>query len=262
MSAALIVAAAALLTVPVPVSRRRFRALFGAAPTRKALSRNTGVVGAVLAAVIAVWWGAGAGTAVALAAGTAWVRSRAARRQRVRVAERRALSTALAAVVAELRAGAHPSTAAQLAAAEADGDTARAFAVGAARGRLGGSAADGLRDPNAVVAAELARVADAWQVAENHGLPLAELLAAARADLVSRMRFHARTAAALAGARASAAVLAGLPLLGLALGEAMGAAPIRVLFGTPAGAVVLPLGVALACAGLLWTDLITRGSVS
>ncbi|MGB3772354.1 MAG: type ii secretion system integral membrane subunit, partial [Rhodococcus sp. (in: high G+C Gram-positive bacteria)] len=41
-----------------------------------------------------------------------------------------------------------------------------------------------------------------------------------------------------------------------ALGQAMGASPIAVLTGGGVGGVLLVVGVALACAGLLWTDAI------
>ena len=86
----------------------------------------------------------------------------------------------------------------------------------------------------------------------------AELLAAARLDLLGRIRFRGRTEAALAGARASAAVLAGLPLLGIGLGELMGARPVRLLFHGGLGGVLLLIGVGLVCAGLLWTEAIVR----
>ncbi len=160
-------------------------------------------------------------------------------------------------MIGELRVGAHPSAAAAVAAAEVEGVAGRAFAVSAARSRLGGSVESGLRAPGTIIAAELGRVADVWQVADRHGVALAELLAAARSDLSGRIRFRARTAAALAGARASAAVLSGLPLLGIALGQLMGAAPLRILLGGGAGTFLLPLGTALICVGLLWTDAIT-----
>ena len=91
-------------------------------------------------------------------------------------------------------------------------------------------------------------------MAERHGLALADLLEAARSDLLGRIRFRQRTEAALAGARATAAVLAGLPALGVTLGQLMGAAPLRVLLGGGLGGVLLVLGTVLACAGLLWTD--------
>ncbi|MEV5838321.1 type II secretion system F family protein [Nocardia sp. NPDC052112] len=193
-----------------------------------------------------------------LVGGTVGIRVRQASRDRRRNAECAYLLDALEAVIGELRVGAHPSAAAEVAAQEARGEAAHAFAVGAARSRLGGSGADGMRDPGSIVEAELARIADAWQVAEHHGLALAELLSAARADLLGRIRFRNRTTAALAGARATAAVLAGLPLLGIGLGQLMGAAPLHVLLSPGAGTVLLPLGAALVSTGLLWTDAITR----
>jgi tight adherence protein B len=48
-------------------------------------------------------------------------------------------------------------------------------------------------------------------------------------------------------------VLAGLPLLGLALGHAVGANPLRVLSDTSAGQGLLVVGTGLACAGVLWS---------
>ncbi len=201
----------------------------------------------------------GIGSAVAAVAvsGTVAMRWRRTRVDKSRSVECGYLMAALEAVIGELRVGAHPSAAADVAARESEGVAARAFAIAAARTRLGGAGAEGLRQPDSVVAAELGRIAEAWQVAEHHGLALAELLSAARTDLAGRIRFRARTTASLAGPRATAAVLACLPILGIALGQLMGAAPIAVLFGRGPGTVLLPLGCLLACAGLLWTDAIT-----
>ncbi|MFE3797174.1 hypothetical protein [Nocardia tengchongensis] len=200
--------------------------------------------------------GPGPALAALLVASTAWVRHRRARRARLRTAATAQLLEGLEAVIGELRIGAHPSAAAAAAAAETEGEASRAFAVSAARSRLGGSGAEGLRCPDSVVARELSGVAGAWRVAERHGLALAELLTAARLDLLGRKRFRDRTAAALAGARATALVLALLPVLGIGLGQLMGAAPLHVLFVSPAGTALLPLGSALTCAGLLWSDAI------
>ncbi|GAA5097689.1 type II secretion system F family protein [Nocardia iowensis] len=259
MTAALMCLALALLAAPAASSRRRFSDLFAEPATvrkmrKDNLIRLAGVVG-VLAALM---FGPGPFLAAAMVVGTVWFRMRRAGRDRRRHVECAYLLDALEAVIGELRVGAHPSAAAEVAAGEARGESALAFAVSAGRSRLGGSAAAGLRQPDSIVAGELARIADAWQVAEQHGLALAELLSAARTDLVGRIRFHGRTTAALAGARATAAVLACLPLLGIGLGHMMGAAPLHVLFASSAGTVLLPLGAALACAGLLWTDAITR----
>jgi len=51
--------------------------------------------------------------------------------------------------------------------------------------------------------------------------------------------------------------LAGLPVLGVALGQLMGADPLRILLGGGLGGILLLIGTALGCAGLLWTDAIT-----
>ncbi|MGB2720736.1 MAG: secretion protein F, partial [Rhodococcus sp. (in: high G+C Gram-positive bacteria)] len=104
---------------------------------------------------------------------------------------------------------------------------------------------------------ELARLAAAWRVADEHGLALAELLDAVREDMLGRRRFRERTDASLAGARATALVLAGLPILGVALGQLMGANPLQILLGGGLGGMLLLIGTALGCAGLLWTDAIT-----
>ncbi|MGQ4619111.1 type II secretion system F family protein [Nocardia sp. R7R-8] len=260
MSGAVLCLALALVLVPAPRSRRRFGQLFTARvehrmPSGRTLFRVCASAGAVIVLVV---FGPGSFIAAGLVAGTVGVRTRRAVRDRRRKVELGHLLAALEAVIAELRVGAHPIAAAEAAARDVRGESVRALTVGAARSRLGGSAAEGLRRPDSPIAAELSRVAGAWQVAERHGLALAELLSAARTDLAGRIRFHSRTTAALAGPRATAAVLACLPLLGIALGQMMGAAPLHVLFASPAGTVLLPLGAGLACAGLLWTDAITR----
>ncbi|AXK86875.1 hypothetical protein IU443_06425 [Nocardia farcinica] len=257
MSGALVSLAVALLVAPGPAARRRFAGMYGS-PRPVPWQRAVRPVGVGAAAGAVLWTGVGPLIAAAVLFGTFTVRHRRSRRDREQSAECGRLLDALEAVIGELRVGAHPSAAAEVAARESAGAAARAFAVSAARGRLGGSGADGLRDEQSVIGAELARIADAWQVAERHGLALAELLTAARVDLAGRIRFRARSAAAMAGARATASVLSGLPLLGLGLGQLMGADPLRILFTTSAGDILLPLGTALACAGLLWTDAITR----
>ncbi|MBF6333940.1 type II secretion system F family protein [Nocardia transvalensis] len=259
MSAAVACAAVAVLMWPRGGAGRRLERLVARGGWGGGVSPDRWwwvLVG--VAIVGAAVLGVGVLIAAVLVAGTLGVRVRQLRRDRRRCTECRALAGGLEVVIGELRVGAHPSAAAAAAADETDGVAARAFAASAARSRLGGSAAEGLRVPRSVVAAELGRIADAWQVAEQHGLALADLLDAARSDLLARMRFRDRTTAALAGPRASAAVLAGLPLLGITLGQLMGAAPLSVLLTSAIGTVLLPLGTALACLGLLWTDSITR----
>ncbi len=60
------------------------------------------------------------------------------------------------------------------------------------------------------------------------------------------------------GPRATAAVLAGLPVAGIALGQLIGARPLAFLCGVGAGGWLLVIGVLLACAGLMWSDRIAE----
>lgn len=248
----------ALLVVPESAARRRFARLFQRTSRFRRPSKTSMVrMAAVSALPSMLLIGVGPLVAAILVAATLVLRRRRARSDRVRTAQSAQLLEGLETVIGELRIGAHPSTAAEVAAAETIGPTAHAFAVSAARSRLGGSGAEAFRRTATAIPEELSRLAEAWQVADRYGLALAELLTATRLDLLGRRRFRDRTRAALAGARATAAVLALLPLLGIALGQLMGADPLHVLFLSAAGAWLLPLGAALTCAGLLWTDAIT-----
>ncbi|MFF0818483.1 type II secretion system F family protein [Rhodococcus sp. NPDC003318] len=268
MSAALVAVGLALLVAPASATRKRLQ------PSDSGLRLGTGWraparVGvravSVAVAVLAVLAGPGVGIAGAVTVGTVAYRLRRRGRARRRDREQRALLAGLEVVVAELRVGAHPAVACTAAAEEVKDAVAESFRGAAATAGLGGSAAEGLvagagrrgRDGDAI-ARDVHRVAAAWRIAERHGIALADLLDAARSDLLARLRFRSRVESGMAGARATAAVLAGLPLLGVALGQMMGAAPLRVLLGGGIGGVLLVVGTGLACAGLLWTDHITQ----
>jgi tight adherence protein B len=96
-----------------------------------------------------------------------------------------------------------------------------------------------------------------WQLAQDHGLAIATLMQTAQRDIAERERFSARVDAGMTGARTTAAVLAGLPMLGIGLGELIGAKPVHFLVSGGTGGWLLIIGVTLACAGLLWSDRIT-----
>ncbi|MCD2114525.1 MULTISPECIES: type II secretion system F family protein [Rhodococcus] len=259
MNATLLCLAAALFVLPSSSARRRLRrGVPDAAPRPIPRALVAGVVVVVLTTVV-VWAGITPAVAGATVAATVVGRRRSRRRAAELDRQRRMLLSGLDTVIADLRVGTHPADACETAARETAGSVAGAFRVAAARARLGGSAAHGLRSAAASsdgdgVADSLDRVADAWAVSDRHGLALAELLGAARVDLAARMRIRARTEAGLAGARATATVLAGLPVLGVGLGQLMGAAPLGILLTGGLGGVMLVVGTALVCAGLLWTD--------
>ena len=101
------------------------------------------------------------------------------------------------------------------------------------------------------------RLAVCWQLAQDHGLAIATLMQTAQRDIVERDRFSAKVDAGMTGARTTAAVLAGLPLLGVGLGELIGAEPVSFLLSGGIGGWLLVVGVMLACGGLLWSDHIT-----
>lgn len=66
--------------------------------------------------------------------------------------------------------------------------------------------------------------------------------------------------AQLAGARSTAVMLAGLPVLGLLLGTALGADPLHVLLHTGAGLGCLLVGGVLEGLGMWWALRIVRGA--
>ena len=71
----------------------------------------------------------------------------------------------------------------------------------------------------------LAPLAVACALSARSGASMAALLAGVRADLVADRDTRAAVHAAVAGPRASALLLAGLPVLGLLMGAALGADP-------------------------------------
>ncbi|GEE01458.1 hypothetical protein nbrc107696_19040 [Gordonia spumicola] len=198
-----------------------------------------------------------AGPAPALAAGLVaatviGVRRRAARRS---AADRRdaLVRRALSVMIAEMSVGAPIVHACRSAADELarDGPSAVAdeLARMAARAELGGDPVDG--------AAGLDRLASAWAASSGRGLPMIDLMQSLRADLTARAEHRSRTTAGLAGPRATATVLALLPVLGIGLGQAMGARPLAVLVGPGVGGILLVVGTGLAVAGVWWTIAIT-----
>lgn len=122
--------------------------------------------------------------------------------------------------------------------------------------RLGDDVAAALRrSAESMAGAEgLRSVAAAWDVAARSGAALALVLTRVAAGLRSDEEARSEVTAALAPPRATAKMLAVLPLFGIALGVSMGADPIRFLLQTTAGVACLATGTALALAGLWWVE--------
>ncbi len=190
---------------------------------------------------------------------TASLRHRRRRRLRRAVHEGQTLESALEVLVGELRVGSHPVRAFSVAADETHGAVAGSLRAVAARAGLGADVTAGLRDVarSSALPAQWDRLAVCWQLASEHGLAIATLMRAAQRDITERQRFSARVSSSMAGARATAAILAALPVLGALLGQLVGARPLSFLLGGQAGGWLLVVGSTLACAGLLWSDRIT-----
>ncbi len=190
---------------------------------------------------------------VLVAAGVAAFATRTvvAGRRRTAVAERRAsVADALDLLGGELRAGALPEEAVAAVALDVP-----VLAGASAAIRSGGDVGAALRALARPEGAEaLADVAAAWDVAERTGAPLADVLERLGVGLREELDVRREAEAEAAPARATGRLMAGLPVLGLALGAGLGADPIRVLTATSAGAACLAAGAALACLGTWWVD--------
>lgn len=234
-------------------------------------ARILGELARLRARVPAEWWALAAGLLLAVlgtsvlpaVAGAAGVP--VLRRTRLTRAARRAREGRVDAVIAlcgalagEVRAGRQPGQALLCAARDSGGfGDAQAAVLAAARfgGDVPGALAAAAREPGAE---GLRGLAACWRVAVDQGAGLAagldRLEGALRADRDQRADLRAQ----LAGARATALMLAALPALGLLLGTAMGAGPLHVLLHTGAGMGCLAVGGALEGVGLWWALGIVR----
>ncbi len=262
---AVLAVAAALLCLPGPPGRARVAALwpvagtvrpFGRRPLGLLLDSTAAALGFALA-------GPGGAVAGALLATVLRRRRAASRRATADAAATDELAAAVGRIADELASGAHPAAA--LAGTDADGPVARALLRPAAEAcRLGDDVPRALRraaDRHPGLSTDVERLAAAWALAEHHGIPLAGLLEAAQRELRWRVRFAARVRAELAGPRSTAAVLTALPLLGIGLGQLVGADPLGVLRSGLLGQGLLVVGVAFGVAGVLWSDHILRSAV-
>jgi tight adherence protein B len=205
------------------------------------------VVGIVSTPVVAV-----------LAAGCVLGAGRAFERRRGRVLDERrlrGLADALAGFAADLRAG-RPIDESAVAAGRACPDELTAEALGRAL-RM----PEALPDPAAgsgVWGEAVARIAAGVRLSTRTGCSLAAVACAVEDDLRSRLRQQQDLRTAVAAPQASALLLAGLPLLALAMGSGIGADPWRVLSTTPLGNLLLVGGAGLEVAGLTWSSRLVR----
>jgi tight adherence protein B len=200
-------------------------------------------VSMVTAAVLVAGVTAALGGAVAgvLVLGYVLLGLRATRRavtERAVTADRGAALDVIGGLAADLRAGVAPSA-----------------AVEAARAALSAGR------PDPAVRRALDRLSAACEVSERLGAPLADLLDRVESDLRGIERTRAAVAAQTTGARASAALLALLPVAGVGLGYAMGARPDHALLHTPLGGACALGALLLQYGGLSWTGGLCRAAV-
>jgi tight adherence protein B len=160
---------------------------------------------------------------------------RRAQTHRSRLRSRRFAVDAVAALASELRAGLPVSVALAASAPALRGDTAGPGAAGVAR-----------------------RVSEAIDVAQTSGAPLADVLDRLDTHLRTLDRANAAASAQAAGARASAVLLAVLPVAGVGVGYLISADPLDVLLHTGFGAACLGVASVLQFAGLAWSVRLSR----
>ncbi|MET8541046.1 type II secretion system F family protein [Kitasatospora sp. NPDC004799] len=216
-------------------------------------------------------WRATASPVPMLAAALAVLPLRSWRQRRRLAAEARYRAAAVVELCAdlagELRGGATPEQALHLVTVRLAADPERLRRLGEepvarlAAGRYGGDVPAALHQ-----LAELpggsgaAAIAACWRVAADSGSGPADALERVAEALRGERVLAEEIAGELAGPRATIAVLAALPGVGLLLGTALGARPLEVLLHTPAGLGCLVAGAVLEGLGALWTARIVRAA--
>ena len=192
------------------------------------------------------------GAAVVVAARAMWLRRR--RRQETESGQARVLDFCHL-VASELAAGQPPGTALERGAAEWPelDPVANAF-------RLGGDVPTALRMAAAKPGqGDLVLAAAAWQVAHQTGGGLTAAVSRMAGGLRATQATRRVVQAELASARATARLMAGLPVLALLMGSGIGGDPVGFLFGSTWGVACLGAGLAFGFAGLWWIEAIADG---
>jgi tight adherence protein B len=154
------------------------------------------------------------------------------------------------AMVGELRAGRPP-----LVALARAGAVWPELAPVVAAARLGADVPQALRDRAGLPGAEgLDDLAAAWQVSQRSGAALTTSLGQVVASARARQLAGHLIRGELSSARATARVVALLPVGTLAMSAGIGGDPWSFLFRHPAGIACLAAGAALVFAGLAWID--------
>jgi tight adherence protein B len=165
------------------------------------------------------------------------------------------------ALAGELRAGRTPAQALAAVAGVA-GPLRPAFEAAYAAAIVGGGGAEQIAQAAAIPGAERLRyVAAAWAVAESTGGRVAVVLEGLSEAMDDDDELHRELDAAMAGPRATMVMLGGLPLLGLLLGQSVGARPFQLLLHRPLGWALFTGAVGLDGIGVLVTRTIARAAL-
>lgn len=247
--------AAASNVASLSISERRRLLSAGGTDLARTARRRLGIVAAAVVVAVILVGSLGMQVLVSVAAlgviATVVFWQRAKHRRRSSGAARRAqVIEACDVLSADLTAGRPPAEALE-GAATICGD----LQIASAACRLGGDVPAALELAAESPGAEgLRALASAWRVAEESGAAFAGIVDRLADSLRADEAIRRQTAASLAGARATARLLAVLPFFGAALGYALDADPLAFLTGTQVGWIVLAAGLGLSIAGLAWTD--------
>ncbi|GAA0327390.1 type II secretion system F family protein [Micropruina glycogenica] len=209
----------------------------------------------VLFITVAGWLLAGdrgavlSGVAAACSATAVWTITQAHRaHQRNRAADEVARgSSELAAL---LRAGHPPARALGLVA-----ESAPCFAESAAHFRIGGDLTEALQRVGDRPGYEgLCGLAATWRIAQRTGASMTTFLDDLATRLIDERELRRSVGTELAAARMTGRLLGFLPLVGLGMGYLIGGDPVAFLISSVGGLWCLALGVALAVAGVVWSE--------
>ncbi len=231
----------------------------------KANSHRGFPLAVTLAAVTALWLSGAVAALVTTVYGLAvW---RGWRRHVMNIADRqaRALGAELVAGFAEdLRAGAAPAAALTALAngfvrAQSNNPTAASAWESVARvARVGGEIRPVLRKIGEPHQQLSLRLIAAWSLMDS-GMSMAVLADAVETELRGHIRLEEQRRTQASSGVATAATLAALPIVGVALGGVLAAQPFRFLLHTGLGTICVVCGISLQLAGWAWASRIAHG---
>lgn len=247
---ALLLGGAVLVLLGLPEPSRL--AALGGRPAGAVDERLPLVAGVLVLLLLLGVVGAAVAVVVGLVGQRGW-RSRGTRRAVEQ--ERSSAVEALVVLGSELRAGRQLSDALEGAASVATGQLALVLLGAASAQRFGAEAAQALAaGADETATPEVLRgLAACCQVCSSTGSSLAVAVDRLSESLRAEREQQLAVQAELAGPRATAVLLALLPVIGIALAAGLGARPLHVLLHTPVGIGCLVGGLALDLLGLWWT---------